>query len=92
MADFRLQVVTPERMILDEMVTSIIAPGAAGYLGVLAHHAPLLTTLGDGRLTVRRGEEINEYRVSGGFLEVNLDRVVIQYLHACHLAIRACTG
>jgi len=71
MADFKLQVVTPERIVLDEMVTSIIAPGALGYLGVLAHHAPLLTTLSSGRLTVRRADEIREYRIAGGFLEVS---------------------
>jgi len=71
MADFKLQVVTPERIVLDETVTSIIAPGALGYLGVLAHHAPLLTTLSSGRLTVRRADEIREYRIAGGFLEVS---------------------
>jgi len=71
MADFKLQVVTPERIVLDEMVASIIAPGALGYLGVLAHHAPLLTTLSSGRLTVRRADEIREYRIAGGFLEVS---------------------
>ena len=71
MADFRLQIVTPERVVSDEEVTSIIAPGTAGYLGVLAHHAPLLTTLRAGTLTIRRGEKISEYRVEGGFLEVS---------------------
>jgi len=70
MAEFRLQVVTPERVVFDETVTSIIAPGALGYLGVLAHHAPLLTTLAKGKLTIRSGDQITEYDVSGGFLEV----------------------
>lgn len=70
MADFRLQIVTPERVVFDGEVTSIIAPGAAGYLGILAHHAPLLTTLKAGKLTVRRGTDVREYSVSGGFLEV----------------------
>ncbi|KPL05529.1 hypothetical protein AMJ85_11720 [candidate division BRC1 bacterium SM23_51] len=70
MADYRLQIVTPERVVFDENVTSIIAPGEAGYLGVLARHAPLLTTLAEGKLTVRRGEQVSEYRVSRGFLEV----------------------
>jgi len=70
MAEFRLQIVTQERVVFDGDVSSIVAPGAAGYLGVLAHHAPLLTTLREGVLTVRRGEREETYRVSGGFLEV----------------------
>ncbi len=70
MPDFRLQIVTAERMVLDEDVTSIVAPGTLGYLGVLAHHAPLLTTLEPGRLTVRRGDQTTDYRISSGFLEV----------------------
>lgn len=71
MADYRLQIVTPERVVFDDEVTSIVAPGAAGYLGVLAHHAPLLTTLRPGTLTIRRGEDVNEYHVESGFLEVS---------------------
>jgi F-type H+-transporting ATPase subunit epsilon len=70
MAEFRLQIVTPERVVFDGSVISIIAPGALGYLGVLAHHAPLLTTLGEGKFTVRRSDRIEEYLISGGFLEV----------------------
>jgi F-type H+-transporting ATPase subunit epsilon len=71
MADFKLQIVTAERIVFDDSVTSIIAPGAVGYLGVLAHHAPLLTTLSPGTLTIRRGEKhISQHRLSGGFLEV----------------------
>ena len=71
MADYRLQIVTPERVVYDKEVTSIVAPGAAGYLGVLARHAPLLTTLADGTLTIRRGEQTTEHHISGGFLEVH---------------------
>jgi F-type H+-transporting ATPase subunit epsilon len=70
MADYRLQIVTPEKVAYDEQVTSIIAPGGAGYLGVLAHHAPLLTTLRQGRLTIRQGEKTTVYQIDGGFLEV----------------------
>jgi len=71
MADFKLQVVTPERIVLDETVSSVIVPGTLGYLGVLAHHAPLLTTLASGRLTVRQADESREYQIVGGFLEVS---------------------
>jgi len=71
MADFRLQIVTTERVVYDDTVTSIVVPGGRGYLGVLAHHAPLLTTLGAGELTIRKGQQTQLYRISGGFLEVN---------------------
>ncbi len=70
MTDFKLQVYTQEKKIYDDRVTSIVVPGIEGYLGVLANHAPLLAALGDGKLTVRRGDGERSYRISGGFLEV----------------------
>jgi F-type H+-transporting ATPase subunit epsilon len=88
MADFKLQVVTPERIVLDETVSSIIVPGTLGYLGVLAHHAPLLTTLSSGRLTVRRADESREYRMAGGFLEVsnNVATVLCDSFESLHVS------
>jgi len=68
---FRLTVLTPTRTVLEEDVDSIIVPGEDGYLGVLAHHAPLITALAPGKLTVRRGSTTREYAVGGGFLEVS---------------------
>jgi len=72
MADYRLQIITQTRTVFDRMVESIVAPGGDGYLGVLAHHAPLLSTLGSGRLQVRErpGHEF-VFQVEGGFLEVS---------------------
>jgi F-type H+-transporting ATPase subunit epsilon len=69
---YRLTVLTQEKAVLDESVTSIIAPGTEGYLGVLRNHAPLVTQLMPGKLTVKdlAGAE-TVYAVSGGFLEVN---------------------
>jgi F-type H+-transporting ATPase subunit epsilon len=67
---FRLSVVTPERVIYEEDVASIIAPGEVGYLGIMSNHAPIITSLKPGKLTVKdgSGKEIN-LAVSGGFLE-----------------------
>jgi F-type H+-transporting ATPase subunit epsilon len=67
---FRLSVVTPERVIYEENVASIIAPGEVGYLGIMSNHAPIITSLKPGKLTVKdgSGKEIN-LAVSGGFLE-----------------------
>ena len=68
---FRLTVLTGERAVLDENVQSLIAPGTEGYLGVLRNHAPLVTGLMPGKLTVTDlSGKVQEYAVSGGFLEV----------------------
>ncbi len=74
---FQLTVLTPSRTFLDESVVSLIAPGSEGYLGVLAHHAPLITALVPGKLTVRTGGETQIFALSGGFLEVSENRAVI---------------
>jgi F-type H+-transporting ATPase subunit epsilon len=69
---FKLSVVTPEKVVFEQDVRSIIAPGSEGYLGVLTDHAPLITALKAGELTVADSEGTrNEYAVSGGFLEVS---------------------
>jgi F-type H+-transporting ATPase subunit epsilon len=75
---FRLEVVTPESPLLSEEVESVVAPGADGYLGVLAHHAPLVTALGSGDLKIRRagGEEVH-YEITGGFMEVGAAATVV---------------
>jgi len=72
MADFQLQIITPERRVFDRTVMSLVAPGGLGYLGVLAYHAPLLTTLvrGELRVTEAPGREF-VYEIDGGFLEVS---------------------
>jgi F-type H+-transporting ATPase subunit epsilon len=79
MADgFHLTVLTPERMVLEQDVYSIVAPGSAGYLGVLRNHAPLITTLVPGKLTVKDlGQKPTVYAIGGGFLEVSRNHVTI---------------
>lgn len=68
---FKLQVLTPAALVVDEQVESIIAPGEDGYLGVLADHAPLMVTLGAGSLTIRTNQyAVREIHIEGGFLEV----------------------
>lgn len=68
---FHLQVIEQERTVLDTFAESIVAPGEAGYLGVLTDHAPLISTLGRGRLAVetRDGQKLG-FDLRGGFLEV----------------------
>ncbi|ADD67664.1 ATP synthase F1, epsilon subunit [Denitrovibrio acetiphilus DSM 12809] len=79
MADtIRLELVTPERMILSEDVEEVIAPGVEGDLGVLPEHAPLLTALRVGEMAYRVGKQIDYIAiVGGGFLEVNNNKVIV---------------
>ena len=72
-----LQVVTPERHILSEDVESVEMPGKDGYLGVLPGHAPLLTEMGVGILTYRKGSESRSLTVMGGYGEVLPNRVIV---------------
>ena len=75
---FRLTVLTQEKAAVDRQVLSVVAPGSQGYLGVLRDHAPLVTELVPGKLTVKdlSGEEA-VYAVAGGFLEVSGNRMTI---------------
>ena len=77
MASIRLDIVTAERVVYSEEVEAIIAPGVEGQLGILPHHAPLMTTLQVGELLVRKGGEEFCLAISGGFLEVRPDRVIV---------------
>ena len=67
---FRLQVFTQEKKVIDELVTSIQAPGLDGYFGVLADHAPLISALGKGNLTVTGADGTRVIGLTGGFMEV----------------------
>ena len=77
MARIRVDIVTAERVVFSEEVDAVIAPGAQGQLGILPHHTPLMTTLEPGELVVREGGQEHSMVISGGFLEVRPDRVII---------------
>jgi len=72
-----LEIVTPERQVFSDEVDSVVCPGVEGELGVLPHHAPLLTTLGLGELRIRRGNQEEFFAIAGGFLQVRPDKVVV---------------
>jgi F-type H+-transporting ATPase subunit epsilon len=75
---FLLRLVTPQKLLLEAEVSYIQAPGSEGYLGVLAHHAPLITALQEGKLEVRdAGGRTTTYHVTGGFLEVSDNRATV---------------
>jgi F-type H+-transporting ATPase subunit epsilon len=76
-ATFRLEIVTAERMIFSDDVSAVIAWGVQGQLGILPHHAPLMTILQPGDLMIRKDKEEDYLVISGGFLEVRPDKVIV---------------
>ncbi len=72
MADLQFTLVTPERQVMSEQVYMVVVPGAEGEFGVMAGHAPFMTTLRDGPLQVYRtnGGAPELIAVTGGFAEV----------------------
>lgn len=72
-----LQIVTPQRHVLQETVQSVEIPGKEGYLGILPGHAPLITELGVGILGYRKGEQSRFVTIINGFAEVLPDRVIV---------------
>jgi F-type H+-transporting ATPase subunit epsilon len=78
MADkLSLDVVTPDKQLLSEMVDIVVATGSEGEFGVLPGHIPFLTTLQPGELHYRQGNTVTYLAVSGGFAEVSNDKVTI---------------
>jgi len=73
MADLHFELVTPEKLVMADDVYMVVVPGTEGEFGVLAGHAPYMSTLRDGELSVYRsaGAQPERIPVSGGFAEVS---------------------
>lgn len=74
---FRLEIVTPSGVVLDDQVVHVRCPGAAGDFGILAGHAPMMAALGSGRLGVDFTDHSEDFAVTGGYLEVHNDFAVV---------------
>ena len=72
-----LQIVTPDRLLVQEQVDEVEIPGSEGYFGVLPGHTPLLASLAVGELWYRKGQEKLYLSLAFGFAEVLPDRVTI---------------
>jgi F-type H+-transporting ATPase subunit epsilon len=72
-----LEIVTPERSLVNEQVDEVQLPGSEGYFGVLPGHAPLLATLQVGELWYRVGAEKHFLAIAFGFVEVLPERVTV---------------
>jgi F-type H+-transporting ATPase subunit epsilon len=73
----RLEIVTPERLAYSDTVDAVNLPGVEGELGVLPHHAPLVSMLGVGELRIRKDGLEESFAIVGGFLQVRPDKVVV---------------
>jgi F-type H+-transporting ATPase subunit epsilon len=73
MADLHFELITPERLVRSEDVHMVVVPGTEGDFGVLAGHAPVMSTIRDGELAIYRspGAEPERIAIQGGFAEVN---------------------
>ncbi|MDD5313268.1 MAG: F0F1 ATP synthase subunit epsilon [Dehalococcoidia bacterium] len=77
MPTVNLEIVTAERQVFSEDVTAVIAEGVSGQMTILPKHAPLITMLAPGELVIRKdGDEIY-MAITGGFLEVRPDKVIV---------------
>jgi F-type H+-transporting ATPase subunit epsilon len=73
----KLEVVTPERRVLEETVDAVYVPSMSGELGILPGHTPLISQLQTGVLSYTKGGTTTKLHVSGGFVEVNQDGVTV---------------
>lgn len=72
-----VDIMTPEKIVLQTEAESVVVPAADGELGILPHHAPLLAQLEPGEIRLRRGSAVDLFAVSGGFVEVLNNRVMV---------------
>src|SRR5512147_597176 len=74
---FKLDVVTPTRLLVSDEVDEVTAPGIEGEFGVLPGHTPFLTALGVGELMFRQGSEVRYLAMCRGFAEVKHEKATI---------------
>jgi len=77
MSTIKCDIVTVERLVYSDEVDMVVAPGTMGTLGILPKHTPLITALEAGELRLKKGEEEERFAVSGGYMEVRPDRVIV---------------
>lgn len=73
----RCEIVSQDRIVYQDDVDIVVLPGAEGVMGILPHHAPVLSVLQFGVITVRKGKEEHFFTVAGGFAEVQPDQVTV---------------
>ena len=77
-SSFKLKVVTPDEVFYEGDVVSVVAPAALGFVGILKNHAPYVSTVTDGDMTVREdGGTTKKFHVTGGFMDVQKNRMLV---------------
>jgi F-type H+-transporting ATPase subunit epsilon len=71
-----LEILTPDKKVYEGEVTSVTVPGTMGSFEILNNHAPIISTLEDGKLTVR-GAKDEVFLIKGGVVEVNNNKVMV---------------
>ena len=83
MADkLHFSLVSPERELFSGEVDQVDAPGSDGDFGVLAGHAPFMTALREGFVTIHEGDKVHRYELQGGFADVTPEGLTILAEHA----------
>jgi F-type H+-transporting ATPase subunit epsilon len=72
-----LEILTPDKTVYTGEVTSVTVPGTAGSFEVLKGHAPIISTLEDGKVVIRAGKESQSMFIKGGVIEVINDQVIV---------------
>ncbi len=73
----QLEIVSPERLAYTDEVDMVVVPGIDGELGILPHHTRLISALGVGELRIKKGGTEQSMLISGGFVEVRPDKVIV---------------
>lgn len=73
----KFEITTPERTVFSDEVDEIVLPTLSGEIGILPHHIPLVSVLATGEARIRKGNETIYMAVSGGFIQVRPDKVVV---------------
>jgi F-type H+-transporting ATPase subunit epsilon len=75
---FKVKIITPEKTFYEGESTSLVVPGSEGYLGILCDHAPLVTPLGKGTVTMKLPDKsVKEFELEDGFMEVSNNQALL---------------
>jgi F-type H+-transporting ATPase subunit epsilon len=72
-----LEILTPDQKVFSGEITSVQVPGSAGSFEVLTNHAPIISTLDKGNVTIRMAKEEKIFAIDGGLVEVLHDKVIV---------------
>ncbi len=70
-----LKIVTPEKIVYDNEVTSVVVPGTLGSFEIFVNHAPIISSLETGEVQYTIGNELHTLHIAGGFVEVQKNMV-----------------